>query len=96
MCIAFGGFVAIFLYHKNKLDEKKASATIVCQEILLIESRLKELKEIPLKTAENLYHKKEIMKLTSNSWERSKHLFVKKLTTEEYNSIQNFLIHHSK
>lgn len=89
-----GVFVAILLYLKGRKDEKSAAATMICSQIKLIEERLNNIQESvgqrDLEGTNAIYLVKEIVSLSSNSWEEYKHLFIKQLSAEEYKEVQDF------
>lgn len=83
--VGASAFVTYFLQKKN---EYRAAATLIIGQIDSIEEQISELKHQPQLNNDVMYYVKAI--LEENMWEKYKHLFVKKLSTPEYQLIQLF------
>ncbi|KOR87597.1 hypothetical protein [Paenibacillus solani] len=77
------GFFVFFLYKNQKKDELKSAANIVVLEIKSIEESLDKLRG-----SNDYYESTPVIEI--NSWDKYKHLFVKKLDLHHYTTINDF------
>ena len=80
------GFVALFIYQKQKRDQKKDAANILIIEIEGAERQLQTLKEggTPKTLKEGQYL------MPSSSWSKYRHLFARDFTSREWDILTNF------
>ncbi len=86
--IMIGGFSAIVVYFGEKRYKIRSAATVVVGQIRDIEDIIKDLKKNFQLNNVIVYNSKDIIK--ENMWEKHKHIFVKKLSNDEFNMVQNF------
>lgn len=77
------GFVAIYLYLKQKKDKKRAAASLILQEIRYAEQLMRNY------TANKQYKLSDQL-LPTNSWNDNIHLFLKDLEESEIDLISRF------
>lgn len=80
------GFVAFFIYKKQKRDLKKDAANILIIEIEGAERQLQTLKEAG--TPKTL--KEGMFLMPSSSWSKYRHLFARDFTNREWDILTNF------
>lgn len=78
------GFFAIFLYLKQKSDDKRAAAQLILQEVRYAEQQIRNARD-----KQNQYSL-AVKLLPTNSWSKSIHLFVKRLEAPEIDIISQF------
>ena len=88
LLIALGGLSAFVVYFKQKRDSVRSAATLIIAQIDYIEKNVLTLKENPHINNVEVYKSKIIIK--ENMWEQHKQLFVKKLSSSEYEKLQQF------
>lgn len=81
-------FVAYLIYLKKKRDDKTNAAKIINVEISGAEDELKTLKQRLADNGSSDLGSK--MVLSSNSWSKYKHLFIKDFTDKQWRSIGEF------
>lgn len=82
------GTFALVVYFLQKRDERRTAATLIKEQIDLIEDRVNGLKDSPEYNNIVVYYSKII--LQENLWEKYKYLLVKKLYKSDVKSIQKF------
>jgi hypothetical protein len=80
------GFIALFIYQKQKRDHKKNAANILIIEIEGAERQLQTLKESG--TPKTLKEGQYLM--PSSSWSKYRHLFARDFTSREWDILTNF------
>jgi len=88
MLLVIVGLSAFGVYFWQKNDEKRIAATLIKEQIDIIEERVLYLKNDHQLGNISVYHSKII--LQENLWERYKHLLVKKLQKSDVEIIQKF------
>lgn len=83
----FVGLVALIVYYKQKIDNKKDAANILLLEIESAEKSLKPTRENLEKNGTLI---SEIFLMPNESWSKYKYLFVKDFTAEEWDTIADF------
>lgn len=78
------GSFAIFLYLKQKSDDKRAAAQLILQEVRYAEQQIRNARD-----KQNQYSL-AVKLLPTNSWSKSIHLFVKRLEAPEIDIISQF------
>jgi cbb3-type cytochrome oxidase subunit 3 len=86
------GFIAIFLYKKQRRDEKQSAANIILLEIKTAEDLLKEAKDKINETRRDGMTKipAHHFVMQTENWNRYKHLFVNEFTSEQFKKINKF------
>ncbi len=79
------GGVAIWLYIKQKKDQKREAAEIILMEIRAAERTLSQIKEASI--GENI---RNLFIMPVNNWNKYNHLFVKDFDRDEWDSINSF------
>lgn len=82
------GLSAFIIYFWQKRDERRAAATVVKEQIDLIEERVRTLKSDHQLGNISVYHSKTIIQ--DNLWEKHKHLLIKKLQRSDAEIVQRF------
>lgn len=88
LLVSFVGLSAIFVYFLQKHDYKCTGGTLIISQIQSVEKNVLALKEDPQLSNISVFYSNPIIK--ENMWEKYKHIFAKKLSTSEYNSVQTF------
>jgi len=88
MLLVIVGLSAFGVYFWQKNDEKRIAATLIKEQIDIIEERVLYFKNDHQLGNISVYHSKII--LQENLWERYKHLLVKKLQKSDVEIIQKF------
>jgi hypothetical protein len=81
------GFFAFRIYKKQKDDKKQDAANIVLQEIRNAEAQLIQAKEI---IARDKVIPESIVAMNTRSWSKYGYLFIRDLTSEEWQFVDNF------
>lgn len=79
------GSVAIFLYWKRKIDQKRDAAGLILQEIRYAETQIRTYRETPAGG-----YPLAIKLLPTNSWHQNIHLFVRELGETDTDLISKF------
>ena len=89
--MSFAGFIAIFVYNKQKSDERHSAATLIIMQIDDLKNKLPSIIEIvnnnkldPVGIYETLDF------LIENQWNKYKHLFVKDIDINSLRIIDSF------
>lgn len=88
MLLVIVGTFALIVYILQKIDERRTAATLIKEQIDLIEDRVYILRDNPQLDNIPVYYSKII--LQENLWEKYKHLLIKKLYKSDVKSIQKF------
>lgn len=88
LLVSIVGLSAFAIYFIQKRDKVRSAATLILGQINSIEECVSELREDHQLGNISIYHSKVILR--DNLWEQYKHLFVKRLSTPEYEIIQRF------
>lgn len=88
LLLSIVGLSAFVVYFIQKRDKKRAAATLILGQIDSIEKRVVKLKEDNQLGNPSVYNTQAIIK--ENMWEQYKHLFVKELSSPEYEIVQRF------
>lgn len=88
MLLVIVGTFALIVYILQKIDERRTAATLIKEQIDLIEDRVNALRDNPDLDNIDVYYSKII--LQENLWEKYKHLVIKKLYKSDVKSIQKF------
>ena len=91
LLVAIVGLSALLIYYFQKRDRLYSAATLIVGQIDQIEKSISILKDDPQLGNISIYNTKVIIR--ENMWEKYKHLFVKRLTTPEYELVQRFFDH---
>ncbi len=91
LLLSIVGLSAIMVYYIQKRDACLVAGTLIVGQITLIEKSIISLKEDPQLGGISVFYSKPIIK--DNMWEKYKHLFVKTLTSSEYEYVQKFFDH---
>lgn len=83
----FVGFVALFVYKKRQIDNKKDAASIILLEIKNAESQLAQAREIFIR---DKIIPESIFAMKTSNWHKYNYLFVRDLTDEEWDLINSF------
>lgn len=78
-----GGLIAVFLYYKNRKDNKSDAAKLILQEIRYADQKVRNYRTY------NSYNFTEKI-LPTNSWNKNINLFVRQLTESELDLISKF------
>lgn len=79
------GFVAIYLYIKQKTDKKRDSASLILQEIRYAEQQIRNYRN----SQPNQYNLADRL-LPTNSWNDNIHLFIQSMEENEIDMISSF------
>jgi hypothetical protein len=82
------GSIALFIYWKRRLDNKRDIASIILLEIKNAERLLKDEKEQFIKSNEESIGTELLMPV--ESWSKNKYLFVRDLDRDEWDTITEF------
>lgn len=88
LLLAIVGLSALIVYYFQNRDVKCSAATLIVGQIKSIEQNISALKSEHQLNNIAVYNSKSILK--ENHWEQYKHLFVKNLSSEEYELLQRF------
>jgi len=81
-------FVALRIYSKQHRDEKSNAAQSVFSEVASAENKLKEIRERFFAIANPSLESNKV--LSAENWTKYKYLFIKDLTPDEWNVVENF------
>lgn len=85
------GWIAYNVYKHSKEDEVDTAARILFLEVKESEKELKKLIEYKINTGGDNYPHTDIIKLIQNkAWSKYSHLFIDKLTTDEYEQLNAY------
>ena len=82
------GFFAIFLYLKQKNNDKRVAAQLILQEIRYAEQQINNVRSNP--NQGGVKYGLEYRLLPTNSWHKNIHLFVKTLEETQIDTISQF------
>ena len=89
--IALGGFSAFVIYFWQKSAKKKEAAALVVTQIEDLKEKILEINDIAIDGKLNATEFYETLDLiTDNQWEKYRHLFIKKIDSYSYRTINNF------
>jgi hypothetical protein len=81
------GLVALFVYQKQKSDQKKDAANIILLEIKNAETKLTQARETSMRDS---VLPETVFAMRTSSWERYSYLFVRDFTDKEWELINAF------
>lgn len=85
------GSLAIYIYIRQKSDEKGNSARILFLELRESEKELKKLIDYKITTSGEDYPQQNIVKLLQNrSWSKYAHLFIENFNNDEYQQLDEY------
>ncbi len=82
------GLMALYIYRRQHVDEKRNAAQTIYNEVASAENRLKVLRERFF--AAEFPELESSLIMTSENWSRYKYLFVKDMTAAEWDTLDNF------
>lgn len=89
--IIIGGFTAIITYYCQNRDKESEAAALIVTQIQELKDKILSINNI---SADNIINEKAFYEsldiITDNQWEKYKHLFIKKMDSNSFKTINQF------